>query len=94
MTSPPPALTSLHVDLVHESGDWAAFLPGMPISGSGCTAGEALGDLVAALREYADDWVDHLGRAPNHRRAVDLVDRVRTATDAELRTWLAALADG
>jgi hypothetical protein len=76
------------VQLVHESGEWAAFVPGMPLSGTGPSSSAAIDDLIAALREYADDWTDHLRQAPNHRDAWGLVQLIELSTDDELRSWI------
>ena len=50
--------------------------------------GEALADYVDALREYAQDWEDHLHAAPNHRMNWALVQLVDLSTDGQLTTWL------
>lgn len=80
--------SSADVQLVHEEGEWAAFIPGTPISGMGRSTREAVDDLVDALREYAEDWTDHLRNAPNHANAWGLVQLVELSTDDELRDWL------
>lgn len=81
------------VQLVHEAGEWAAFIPGTPLSGTGPSSRAAVDDLVVALREYADDWTDHLRHASNHHDAWGLVQLVGLSTDDELRDWLTG-ADG
>lgn len=78
--------------VVHEEGEWAAFLPGLPISASGATLDEAVDDLVDALREYAEDWVSRLAVAPNHADRWGLVQLVALSSDDELRNWLTATA--
>jgi hypothetical protein len=74
--------------VVAEAGGFSAFLPGTPIAGVGETLAETLDDLVDALRDYAEDWNDHLRTAPNHRGNLLLVTLVDTSSDDELRTWL------
>ena len=74
--------------VVAEAGGWSAFLPGLPISGDGDTFDGAVDDLVLALREYADDWNDHLLTAPNHRENWGLVQLVGLSTDEQLRDWV------
>lgn len=74
--------------VVHEEGEWAAFLPGLPISAGGATIDEAIDDLVVAMREYAEDWHSRLRLAPNHRDAWGFVQLVDLSTDEQLRAWL------
>lgn len=76
------------VQLVNESGGWAAFVPGLPISASGATIDEAVDDLVEAVREYAEVWIDHLRLASNHRENWDFVQIVDLSDDDQLRAWL------
>jgi len=75
-----------------EGGGWAAFLPGLPVSGEGADLDGALADLVVALREYAEDWNDHLRSAPNHHQHWALVTLVELSDDTQLLEWL--LDDG
>lgn len=42
---------------------------------------------LLSLREYAEDWEDHLKDAPNHADAWALVQLVKLSTDDELRDW-------
>ncbi|NHT16750.1 prevent-host-death protein [Cellulomonas sp. IC4_254] len=81
------------VQLAHEAGEWAAFMPGTSLSGTGRTTDEAVDDLIAALQEYAEDWTDHLRHAPNHRDSWALVQLVELSTDDELRDWLTGAHD-
>lgn len=74
--------------VIAEAGGWSAFLPKLPISAEGDTFDEAVSDLVSALREYADDWNDHLLTAPNHRENWGLVQLVDLSTDEQLREWV------
>lgn len=74
--------------LVAEAGGWSAFFPGLPVSASGNTLDEAVDDLVLAMREYADDWNDHLRLAPNHADHWALVQLVDLSTDEQLRDWV------
>ncbi|GAB4100536.1 hypothetical protein [Sinomonas halotolerans] len=73
---------------VHEDGAWAAFLPGIPVAAEATSLDEAVAELVAALREYAEDWTDHLSHAPNHRGHWGLVQLVELSTDDQLAGWL------
>ncbi|MGH3501385.1 MAG: type II toxin-antitoxin system HicB family antitoxin [Nocardioidaceae bacterium] len=53
-------------EVVHEAAGWGVFLPGLPVAADGDTLDEAIDEMVAVLREYAEDWSDHLLYAPNH----------------------------
>jgi predicted RNase H-like HicB family nuclease len=76
------------VQVVNEDGAWAMFLPGLPLAAEGTTLEEATLDLIEALREYAEDWEDHLRTAPNHRGNWALVQIIDSSTDEELDAWL------
>ena len=71
-----------------EGGGWAAFLPGLPLSGEGDDLDGALDDLIEALREYAADWNERLLNAPNHRGNWALVTLTELSDDAQLKEWL------
>lgn len=71
-----------------EGGGWAAFLPGLPLSGEGDDLDGALEDLIEALREYAQDWNERLLNAPNHRGNWAIVTLVELSDDAQLKEWL------
>ena len=71
-----------------EGGGWAAFLPGLPLSGEGADLDAALDDLMAALHEYASDWNERLLNAPNHRDNWALVTLVELSDDSQLKEWL------
>jgi predicted RNase H-like HicB family nuclease len=75
-------------EVVAEGGGWSVLLPGLPIAADGETFEEALDEMVAALREYADDWADHLRHAPNHEKNWVLVQIIDLSSDEELRDWL------
>lgn len=47
--------------------------------------------MVGALREYAEDWQDHLLDAPNHRENSGLVRLISLSDDDRLREWLEPL---
>ncbi len=74
--------------VVNEDGAWALFLPDLPLAAEGTTLEEATFDLIDALREYAEDWEDHLRMAPNHRGNWALVQLIDSSTDEELAAWL------
>ena len=82
------ALLPSHAVVVAEGGGWAAVLPGMPVAGDGDQIDDAVDDLIDALREYAEDWNDHLHQAPNHAKFAPLVTLVKLSSDDELRAWI------
>ena len=77
-----------HAEVVAEAGGWTVALPGLPLAADGSTLEAALGEMIAALREYAADWVDHLRVAPNHRDNWALVQLIGLSDDAQLHAWL------
>jgi len=79
---------SAKAQVVNEDGVWGMFLPGLPLAADGTTLEEATIDLIDALREYAEDWEDHLRAAPNHRDNWALVQLIDSSTDEELDAWL------
>lgn len=74
--------------LVAEEGGWSIFIPGLPLAADGATVGEAVDEMIAALREYAEDWQDRLLDAPNHAGNWGLVQLVSLSEDEQLRDWL------
>lgn len=74
--------------VAHEGGGWAAFIPGVPVHGDADSFGDAIEDLVATLREYAEDWNDRLHAVPNHVQHRSLVELVELSDDEQLRDWL------
>lgn len=82
------AMRPSDAEVVPEAGGWSIFIPGLPLAADGRTFDDAVTEMVAALREYADDWQDHLLDAPNHREHWGLVQLVSLSDDDELREWL------
>ena len=79
---------AVHPSVVAEAGGWSVFLPGVPVAADGATFDQALDEMVGALREYAEDWQDHLLNAPNHRDNWALVQLVSLSEDDQLKKWL------
>ena len=77
--------------VVQEAGGWSVFIPGLPVAADGGTFAEAVAEMVAALREYAEDWQDHLLHAPNHRENWGLVQMISLSSDEQLSKWLTGL---
>ncbi len=78
--------------VVQEAGGWSVFIPGLPVAADGATFEEAIAEMASALREYADDWQDHLLHAPNHRDNWGLVQLISLSSDEQLHEWLAGSA--
>jgi predicted RNase H-like HicB family nuclease len=74
--------------VVAEDGGWSVFIPGLPVAADGASFDEALGEMVLALREYAEDWQERLLDAPNHAGNWGLVQLVSLSDDDQLREWL------
>lgn len=74
--------------VVAEAGGWSIFIPGLPVAADGTSLDEAVTEMVDALREYADDWQDHLLNAPNHRENWGIVQLIGLSDDDQLREWL------
>jgi predicted RNase H-like HicB family nuclease len=81
-----------HAQAVAEDEGWSVFIPGLPIGADGATFEAAIDEMVDALRDYAEDWQDHLLDAPNHRDSWGLVQLIELSTDDELREWLVGSA--
>lgn len=82
-------LGNMKVDAVAEAGGWSLFLPGVPIAADGATFEAAVDEMIDALREYAEDWVERLRVAPNHAGNWALVQLVSLSDDEQLRAWIA-----
>lgn len=67
---------------------WSIYLPGHSIMADGTSFEDSVVSMIDALREYAEDWHDHLHAAPNHRQAWGLVQLIDLCDDSQLRSWL------
>lgn len=75
-------------EAVAEDGGWSVLLPGTPIAAEGDSLDDAVEELIVALREYAEDWIERLKNAPNHADNWPLVQLVCLSTDANLADWI------
>ena len=82
------SLIPSRAEVIAEGGGWSVFIPGLPIAADGASFDEAIMEMVDALREYAEDWQDHLLNAPNHRENWGLVQLISLSDDEQLRDWL------
>jgi|YelNatPaOPRAMG01_1025707.scaffolds.fasta_scaffold64665_3 predicted RNase H-like HicB family nuclease len=71
-----------------EDGGWSVSLPETFVAADGSSFDAAIDEMVEALREYVEDWEDHLLHAPNHQDQWGLVQLVCLSSDDELRAWL------
>lgn len=76
--------------VVAENDGWSLFIPGLPVAADGATLDEAAEEMIDALRDYAEEWADHLRLAPNHRENWGIVQIVALSSDEQLRDWLLA----
>lgn len=75
------------LQVAHEDGRVITFMESRPFVSEGLTVDGALGDLIDSLREYAEDWSDHLSEAPNHAENWDLVQLINLSSDQQLHEW-------
>ncbi|MFC4112076.1 prevent-host-death protein [Nonomuraea zeae] len=78
--------------VVPEAAGWSIFIPGLPVAADGATFDQAVAEMVEGLREYADDWQDHLLDVPNHRENWAVVQLISLSSDDQLREWLVGTA--
>jgi len=71
-----------------EEGAVGMALPELGLTVEADSLDEAVADLVEALREYSEDWSDHLRHAPNHADHWDLVQIIDLSTDDQLAAWI------
>jgi Antitoxin of toxin-antitoxin, RelE / RelB, TA system len=76
--------------VVAENDGWSLFIPGLPVAADGATLDEAAEEMIDALRDYAEEWADHLRLAPNHAENWGIVQIVALSSDEQLRDWLLA----
>lgn len=77
---------NLQVEL--SGGSTFLYSETLPFHSEGDSIESAKKDMVDLLREYAEDWEDHLYLAPNHADFWGLVQLVKLSTDAELLDWM------
>ncbi|GAA0983251.1 hypothetical protein GCM10009555_054680 [Acrocarpospora macrocephala] len=82
------AVSPSHAEALPEAEGWSIFIPGLPVAADGPTFDQAVTEMIEALREYAEDWQDHLLDAPNHRENWGLVQLISLSDDDQLREWL------
>lgn len=80
----------LHLQIAFDTdGAVVASVEELPdIVAVGSSVGEARRELVGVLRDYANDWIDHLHAAPNHAPYRGVVRAIREADDGQLLRYL------
>lgn len=78
---------------LYEADAWSIFIPGLPVAADGPSFDDAINEMINALREYADDWQDHLRTAANHQANWGLVLLIALSSDDQLRRWLVGATD-
>jgi hypothetical protein len=81
-------MNSSQIVMVAEAEGWSIMFPGTPIAADGSTVDDAVDEFIDALRDYADDWADHLRTAPNQEANWGLVQLVELSDDHQLRAWV------
>ncbi|OMH25197.1 prevent-host-death protein [Tersicoccus phoenicis] len=76
--------------VVAENAGWSVLIPGQPLAADGGTFEEAIDEMVLALRDYAEAWIDRLRTAPNHEQNWGLVQLITLSSDDQLASWLTA----
>ncbi|MFE0424684.1 prevent-host-death protein [Streptomyces sp. NPDC058953] len=79
---------SAKAQAVAESDGWSIFIPGLPVAADGASFDEAVGEMVSALRDYAEDWQARLRTALNHDDNWGLVQLIALSDDQQLADWL------
>lgn len=71
-----------------KNGTVSMWLEGLPISSQGSSFSNAGTELIEALRDYAQTWVEELKNYPNHNERWGLANLVLLSDDSELREFL------
>lgn len=85
-------VTPSRAQVIPEADGWSVFIPGLPVAADGATIDQAIAAMIEGLREYAEDWQDHLLDAPNHREHWGIVQLISLSDDDQLREWLVGSA--
>lgn len=81
-------LRPARTEVVTEDGAVGLFIREPAIAVEADTLDEAVVEMIAALREYALDWDDHLRLAPNHADNWGVVQIVSLSDDEQLTAWI------
>jgi antitoxin (DNA-binding transcriptional repressor) of toxin-antitoxin stability system len=82
------ALRPANAEVFAEAGGWVVTLPNTSLAADASTLEDAIVEMIQGLREYAEDWADHLLHAPNHRDNWGLVQLIQLSDDVQLHAWL------
>lgn len=75
-------------EVFHEDDAVGLAIPELGLAVEGDTLDDAVVDMVEALRDYAQDWVDHLRTASNHSDNWGVVQIIEGSDDAYLTKWI------
>ncbi|RFA06974.1 prevent-host-death protein [Subtercola boreus] len=79
---------SPNAEIFAEDGGWVILMPGRPFAAEASGYDAVVSEMIAVLREYAEDWQDHLVTVPNHSQNWGLVQLIELSTDDQLKAWL------
>lgn len=71
-----------------KDGQVSMWIDDLPVSSQGHSFDEAGSELIAALRDYAQTWVEDLKEYLNHKDRWALATLIRLSDDKELRQYL------
>ena len=79
---------TVDVRVFEEDGAFAMAMtdPGIAVEHDDYSA--LVAEMTLAMREYAEDWQDHLSSAPNHAENWGLVQLIELSDDEQLAAWL------
>lgn len=77
-----------NAEIFAEDDAWVILMPGRPFAAEAGGYDEVVTEMIEVLREYAEDWQDHLVTVPNHAQNWGLVQLIELSTDEQLRSWL------
>src|ERR1700677_4318076 len=78
------SVVPFRAQVVQEAGGWSVFIPGLPIAADGGTFEEAIAEMADALREYAEDWQDHLLHTSYHGETSTVMHLITLRNDEQL----------
>ncbi len=71
-----------------KNGTVSMWIDGLPVSSQGSSLPEAENELIGALRDYAQTWVEELKNYPNHKDRWGIANLVMLSSDSELSEFL------
>ncbi len=62
--------------------------PVLPVAADAATVNEVVEEMVEALRDYTEDWIDRFLHGLNHSQNWALVQLIALSDDQQLKDWL------